>query len=182
MNAATYALVMQWAGLANRNYAFYAPAPRACLCRAVPRPRSSSARAAAAYSAARAHRGRAAAQEAARDRRAHVRGRARDAGRSVALLAVRDRALPLEGPWDALVAAGAACVALAELAPVLLVLYYYRRIPRPRRRTSTRLFPLAGPRRGTAWRLAGSSSPSRRSVLVCVNFCGACNERTPDRR
>ena len=41
----------------------------------------------------------------------------------VALLAVRDRPLPLEGPWDALVAAG--YFGLLELAPVLLVLYYY---------------------------------------------------------
>ena len=43
-------------------------------------------------------------------------------GRSVALLAVRDRPLPLEGPWDALVAAG--YFGLLELAPVLLVLSY----------------------------------------------------------
>ena len=38
-------------------------------------------------------------------------------GRSVALLAVRDRPLPLDGPWDALVAAG--YFGLLELAPVL---------------------------------------------------------------
>ena len=64
-------------------------------------------------------------------------------GRSVALLAVRDRALPLEGPWDALVAAG--YFGLLELAPVLLVLYYYRRIPRPRRPDEhAALFPLKG--------------------------------------
>ena len=64
-------------------------------------------------------------------------------GRSVALLAVRDRPLPLDGPWDALVAAG--YFGLLELAPVLLVLYYYRRIPRPRRPDEhSALFPLKG--------------------------------------
>ena len=47
------------------------------------------------------------------------------------------------GPWDALVAAG--YFGLLELAPVLLVLYYYRRIPRPRRPDEhAALFPLKG--------------------------------------
>ena len=148
VNAATYALlVMQWAALANRSYAFYAPGPYALV-------------SAALYAFAAALLvgfGRAAAYELRRVpiegvlRRKKLReigaltsaGAFATLGRSVALLAVRDRALPLEGPWDALVAAG--YFGLLELAPVLLVLYYYRRIPRPRRPDEhAALFPLKG--------------------------------------
>ena len=148
VNAATYALlVLQWAALANRNYLYYAPGPYALV-------------SAALYAFAAALLvgfGRAAAYELRRVpiegvlRRKKLReigaltsaGAFATLGRSVALLAVRDRPLPLEGPWDALVAAG--YFGLLELAPVLLVLYYYRRIPRPRRPDEhAALFPLKG--------------------------------------
>ena len=148
VNAATYALlVMQWAALANRSYAFYVPGPYALV-------------SAALYAFAAALLvgfGRAAAYELRRVpiegvlRRKKLReigaltsaGAFATLGRSVALLAVRDRPLPLDGPWDALVAAG--YFGLLELAPVLLVLYYYRRVPRPRRPDEhAALFPLKG--------------------------------------
>ena len=138
---------MQWAALADRSYAFYAPGPDALV-------------SAALYALAAALLvgfGRAAAYELRRVpiegvlRRKKLReigaltsaGALATLGRSVALLAVRDRPLPLDGPWDALVAAG--YFGLLELAPVLLVLYYYRRIPRPRRPDEhAALFPLKG--------------------------------------
>ena len=105
VNAATYALlVLQWAALADRSYACV-PGPYALV-------------SAALYAFAAALLvgfGRAAAYELRRVpiegvlRRKKLReigaltsaGAFATLGRSVALLAVRDRALPLEGPWDA---------------------------------------------------------------------------------
>ena len=147
VNAATYALlVMQWAALADRSYAFYAPGPYALVSAALyaPRPRSSSASGGPRRTAAaRAHRGRLRRKKLREIGALTSAGAFATLGRSVALLAVRDRPLPLDGPWDALVAAG--YFGLLELAPVLLVLYYYRRIPRPRRPDEhAALFPLKG--------------------------------------
>ena len=147
-NVAVYTLLMlQWAALANRSYAFYASGPYAVV-------------SAALYALAAVLLvgfGRAAAFELKRVpiegllRRKKLReigaltsaGAVATLGRGAALLAVRDRPLPLEGPWDALVVAG--YFGLLELAPILLVLYYYRRIPRPRRPDEhAALFPLKG--------------------------------------